>query len=64
VIDAYKTLDFIRTSARNHREVVTLLVEEENECGEMHYINARWLSRGSVLKQFFCVEWDQIIHGK
>jgi hypothetical protein len=51
---SYKYGDFIRASALNRREFVTLLKEVENEYGEtVHHSNVRWLSLRSVLKRFF-----------
>jgi hypothetical protein len=55
VIDTVaKTVNFILASALNHCEFVALLGEIESEHGEIiYYTNMRWLSRGSVLQQFF-----------
>jgi hypothetical protein len=53
-VTVVKTVNFIRASALNHRDIVALLGEIESEHGEIIYqTNVRWLRRGIVMQRFF-----------
>lgn len=49
----FKTVNFIRARALNHRQFQTLLVETETQQGLPYHTDVRWLSRGAVLRRFY-----------
>lgn len=62
-----KTVNITRARGLYHREFKAFLSDVKSEYGDLIYhLNVRWLSRGTVLKRFYCLrsEIDQFLKEK